>query len=212
MNKYKLELIISIFCLFFIGSVDAATHSLYLDNADIKAFSHPSVTAEFKYSHGLVMNDMVIHDSGKMMITPSQGLCWKMTSPFKRVWMFSPYGDYEISENGEVFDISTYVYPSASVVLNVVRSLDSGNISYIEKNFNINVIRDRDNHIMSMTLESTNSKIKNLFKSIAIEMNGNYMSSIKIIEKNGSYNLIEYTNVKEVEDSYSVFKDFCHVR
>lgn len=43
-------------------------------------------------------------------------------------------------------------------------------------------------------------------------MNGNYMSSIKIIEKNGSYNLIEYTNVKEVEDSYSVFKDFCHVR
>lgn len=65
---------------------------------------------------------------------------------------------------------------------------------------------------MSMTLESTNSKIKNLFKSIAIEMNGNYMSSIKIIEKNGSYNLIEYTNVKEVEDSYSVFKDFCHVR
>lgn len=210
MNKIRTVLALITF-LALSAQVRAET-LLYIETQDLVKYAHKSMMVKFKHTHRLVTSDTTINDSGELMLTPSQGACWKITEPFKRVWRFTPFGNYEVTSEGKIYDLSVNSYPKTSMFINVIKAIQYANPEYLNENFNIVVTKNSEDEIEKIFLEVKNISLKMFYQSVEIGFEGNYLKYIKLLENTGSYNLLVATDITNVADSYKVYKEFCHAR
>ncbi|MGN1392484.1 MAG: outer membrane lipoprotein carrier protein LolA [Succinivibrionaceae bacterium] len=166
------------------------------------------ISSNFIQKKYINLNGKTFIAKGKMVISSSHGLCWKIIEPFSKNWIFGADGIIEIDKNGNKKIVDSSADPMIKMLINIMSQMVQGNYTDLEKQFGISQEKLDNETILYLTPKS--DLLKKVISNIKIEVFNGLIKYIKILEKSNSYTELIFEESKK-QDSLNVnFEEFCN--
>lgn len=188
------------------------------------------INSDFQQNRFISLNGKLFKAFGKMAISSSYGLCWRMQKPFVKTWHFSDQGMREAGSDGKFENIVDATDPMIGMLIKLMNQMVNGDFSALREQFEVVINTDSNESNKSNELtDSEDSKnfassshqqaeifltpkdemISKVIHHIRLSVKDGFITAVKIVEYSNSYTELLFLNPKRLDKDSVKLEEFC---
>ncbi len=177
------------------------------------SLKHDSVISDFEQTRFMAESERTLKSTGSMLFSSSEGLCWKMLTPFRRAWLFDDNGVTEFQADGSSKSVSGDQNGMFnSILLAVLNSGVNGRSREVTDSFDVVSGGRGEDGISVIYLQPKDRQIAGVIYRIKLERKHDMLSGITIMEHGNSYTGMVFSGQQSDSPKAAGIKDFCSFR